>query len=106
VRAAGAGNVAYVVTDVSKPEDNQRLMNAAEDKFGGVDVFIANAGVIPAHLFEPRRRRGCANAIMIHQNDSGISSTRCPWPRRNDWQPRANNREVADIEEREHCLSD
>lgn len=45
VQAAGAGNAAYVVTDVSKPEDNLRLMKMAEDKFGGVDVFVANAGV-------------------------------------------------------------
>jgi len=45
VQVAGAGNAAYVVTDVSKPEDNLRLMKTAEDKFGGVDVFIANAGV-------------------------------------------------------------
>ena len=45
VQVAGAGNAAYAVTDVSKPEDNQRLMRTAEDKFGGVDVFIANAGV-------------------------------------------------------------
>ena len=45
VQTAGAGNAAYAVTDVSKPEDNQRLMKSAEDKFGGVDIFIANAGV-------------------------------------------------------------
>ncbi len=45
VQVAGAGNAAHVVTDVSKPEDNQRLMKTAEDKFGGVDIFIANAGV-------------------------------------------------------------
>ena len=45
VQVVGAGNATYVVTDVSKPEDNLRLMKMAEDKFGGVDVFIANAGV-------------------------------------------------------------
>jgi NAD(P)-dependent dehydrogenase (short-subunit alcohol dehydrogenase family) len=45
VQVAGAGNAAYVVADVSKPEDNLRLMKAAEDKFGGVDIFVANAGV-------------------------------------------------------------
>jgi NAD(P)-dependent dehydrogenase (short-subunit alcohol dehydrogenase family) len=45
VEAAGEGNAAHIVTDVSKPEDNQRLIKAAEQKFGGVDVFVANAGV-------------------------------------------------------------
>ena len=45
VKMAGEGNAAYIVTDVSKPEDNQRLIEAAEQKFGGIDAFVANAGV-------------------------------------------------------------
>ena len=45
VKIAGEGNAAYIVTDVSKPEDNQRLIEAAEQKFGGIDAFVANAGV-------------------------------------------------------------
>jgi NAD(P)-dependent dehydrogenase (short-subunit alcohol dehydrogenase family) len=45
VKAAGEGNASYLVTDVSKPEDNERLIRAAEQKFGGIDAFIANAGV-------------------------------------------------------------
>jgi NAD(P)-dependent dehydrogenase (short-subunit alcohol dehydrogenase family) len=43
--AAGEGNAAYIVADVSKPEDNQRLIKEAEQKFGGIDAFVANAGV-------------------------------------------------------------
>lgn len=45
VKLAGAANAQYVVTDVSKPKDNERLIEATEDAFGGVDVFLANAGV-------------------------------------------------------------
>jgi NAD(P)-dependent dehydrogenase (short-subunit alcohol dehydrogenase family) len=45
VKLAGAANAQYVVTDVSRPQDNERLIQTAEDEFGGVDVFIANAGV-------------------------------------------------------------
>ncbi|HEX9450777.1 MAG TPA: SDR family oxidoreductase [Burkholderiales bacterium] len=45
VKTAGGGNAAYMVADVSKPEDNQRLIKAAEQKFGGIDAFVANAGV-------------------------------------------------------------
>ncbi|MBI3530104.1 MAG: SDR family oxidoreductase [Betaproteobacteria bacterium] len=44
VKAAGEGNAAYIVADVSKPEDNQRLIKAVEQKFGGIDIFVANAG--------------------------------------------------------------
>ncbi len=45
VKMAGEGNAAYIVADVSKPEDNQRLIKMAEQKFGGIDAFVANAGV-------------------------------------------------------------
>ena len=45
VKLAGEGNAAYIVADVSKPEDNERLIKTAEQKFGGIDAFIANAGV-------------------------------------------------------------
>ena len=34
----------YLVADVSRPADNERLIKAAEDRLGGMDVFIANAG--------------------------------------------------------------
>jgi NAD(P)-dependent dehydrogenase (short-subunit alcohol dehydrogenase family) len=45
VRLVGAERAAHVVADVSKPEDNQRLIKSAEDRFGGIDIFVANAGV-------------------------------------------------------------
>lgn len=45
VKLVGEERAAHFVADVSKPEDNERLVKAAEDKFGGIDVFIANAGV-------------------------------------------------------------
>ena len=45
VKAAGGGDAAYIVADVSKPEDNECLIEAAVQKFGGIDAFVANAGV-------------------------------------------------------------
>nr|WP_207956269.1 SDR family NAD(P)-dependent oxidoreductase [Rubrobacter marinus] len=36
-----------VVGDVSKPEDAQTMIRACVDRFGGIDVLVANAGVIP-----------------------------------------------------------
>ncbi len=44
-RLAPTGNAHYVVADVSKPADNEFLMKSAEDRFGGLDVLLANAGV-------------------------------------------------------------
>jgi NAD(P)-dependent dehydrogenase (short-subunit alcohol dehydrogenase family) len=45
VKLLGEDNAAYMVTDVSRPEDNLRLIQRAEQKFGGIDSFIANAGI-------------------------------------------------------------
>jgi 3-oxoacyl-[acyl-carrier protein] reductase len=39
--------VAAVVADVSRPEDCRRAAQAAVDRFGGLDVLCANAGVFP-----------------------------------------------------------
>jgi NAD(P)-dependent dehydrogenase (short-subunit alcohol dehydrogenase family) len=44
VKEAGEGRADYLVADVSKPADNDRLIQAAEKRFGGIDVFVANAG--------------------------------------------------------------
>ncbi len=41
----GDGHCEVVVADVTLPEDNQRIVSAAQDRFGGVDIFIANAGI-------------------------------------------------------------
>ena len=34
-----------VAADVARPEDNARMVKAAIDRFGGLDIFIANAGI-------------------------------------------------------------
>jgi len=39
------GEVAYRPADVTRPEDVQALVNLAVNRFGRLDVFIANAGV-------------------------------------------------------------
>src|SRR5687768_16425474 len=43
IRKAG-GAALVVTTDVSKPEDIQRLADAAVKQFGHIDVWINNAG--------------------------------------------------------------
>ena len=44
IRAAG-GNAQYVVTDVGKQEDVERLAEATIAKFGGFDSWVNNAGI-------------------------------------------------------------
>ncbi|MBA2692417.1 MAG: SDR family oxidoreductase [Rubrobacter sp.] len=46
LRGRGA-EVEGVVGDVSEPEDARRMILAAVEEFGKVDVLVANAGVIP-----------------------------------------------------------
>ena len=40
-------DVAVVTADVSKPEDVRRMINAAVEQYGRLDIAIANAGIIP-----------------------------------------------------------
>lgn len=46
VRELGAGAASHVVADVTQPEDVQRYVAAAVDRYGGIDVMLANAGVL------------------------------------------------------------
>jgi 3-oxoacyl-[acyl-carrier protein] reductase len=46
LRAAG-GTVEYVAVDVSRPEGCARMAEVALDRFGGIDVLCANAGIFP-----------------------------------------------------------
>ena len=49
IAEAGVQAVA-VKADVSKPEDVRRLFDAAVAQFGGVDVLVNNAGIMPPAL--------------------------------------------------------
>jgi NAD(P)-dependent dehydrogenase (short-subunit alcohol dehydrogenase family) len=40
-------DVAVVTADVSQPEDVRRMINVAVDRYGRLDIAIANAGIIP-----------------------------------------------------------
>lgn len=44
LRADGA-EVAHVVIDITRPEDAERLVMAAVDEYGGLDVLVSNAGI-------------------------------------------------------------
>lgn len=41
----GSNKVSYCVADVTKSEDNQEMIRIAEERYGGVDIFLANAGI-------------------------------------------------------------
>ena len=41
----GSNKVSYFVADVTSSEDNQAMIDMATERYGGVDVFLANAGI-------------------------------------------------------------
>jgi len=41
----GSNRVATCVADISRPEDNQRMVATAVERFGGIDILLANAGI-------------------------------------------------------------
>lgn len=44
-QSLGTSRCEIVEADVSSPADNDRIVAAAQSRFGGVDVFVANAGI-------------------------------------------------------------
>jgi NAD(P)-dependent dehydrogenase (short-subunit alcohol dehydrogenase family) len=44
-RSIGSNRIATCTADVTRPEENERMVAECVDAFGGVDVFLANAGV-------------------------------------------------------------
>ena len=54
VATGGAGDVLAVATDVSRPEDLERLEEIVAGRFGGTDLLMNNAGVQPGSaIFGP-----------------------------------------------------
>ena len=43
--AIGGNRISYVVGDVTDAAANQAVIEAAEQRYGGVDIFLANAGI-------------------------------------------------------------
>ncbi len=44
------GTVLAVATDISKPEDPEKLMQTVMERFGRIDILVNNAGVLEAGL--------------------------------------------------------
>jgi NAD(P)-dependent dehydrogenase (short-subunit alcohol dehydrogenase family) len=45
VQATESKTASYVVADTTQPEQVQRFVNTAVERCGGIDVFLANAGI-------------------------------------------------------------
>ena len=45
VKEMGSNRVSYCVGDVTQPSDNDKFVRIATERYGGVDTFLANAGI-------------------------------------------------------------
>ena len=45
VRSIGEDKASYTVADVTQPDQAQSYVNAAVERWGGIDVYLANAGI-------------------------------------------------------------
>ena len=45
VRDIGSNRVSHCVADVTQADDNERMFAIAEERYGGVDALLANAGI-------------------------------------------------------------
>ena len=41
----GSNRISYFAGDVTKPDDNNSVVELAKERYGGLDIFLANAGV-------------------------------------------------------------
>ena len=41
----GSNRVSFLVGDVTRAVDNQAMIDTATERYGGVDIFLANAGI-------------------------------------------------------------
>ncbi len=45
VNDIASNQVSYCVADVTSAEDNQKMADLAQERYGGIDCFLANAGI-------------------------------------------------------------
>jgi 3-oxoacyl-[acyl-carrier protein] reductase len=78
-RAGGDGAGVAVVTDVTKPDDVERLIAVAHDDFGRVDALVNNAGYAPVRSI---REMTIAEwrAVLDTNLSAAFFATRAVWP--------------------------
>jgi 3-oxoacyl-[acyl-carrier protein] reductase len=80
LKLAGGSDVGVaVVTDVSKPDDVERLITVAHDDFGRIDALVNNAGYAPVRSIRemtiPEWR-----AVIDTNLSAAFYATRAAWP--------------------------
>jgi len=71
---SNAGTLRGVPADIRKPEDCRRIVEAARAHFGGLDILINNAGLLPSYAYPGRFLDGAAPAKFWNLSDDVVQN--------------------------------
>lgn len=71
-----AGELIELAGDVTDPNTGKALVNAAVKKWGGLDIFVANAGIFQAAEFLTYAHRLTPPSLLITRTDPGLDLRR------------------------------
>jgi 3-oxoacyl-[acyl-carrier protein] reductase len=75
--ATNGNKVTAVTADVSLPEDCQRMARVAIERFGGIDVLCANAGVFPEARLEQLTEADFDHVFAVNVKGTVFSVQAC-----------------------------
>jgi NADP-dependent 3-hydroxy acid dehydrogenase YdfG len=71
------GQAVYQELDVTRPSDNDALVNLATERFGGVDVIFLNAGIMPNSPLSALRTDDWHHTVDVNVKASLTASPPC-----------------------------
>ncbi len=71
----GSGEALVVECDITDPRQIEAMCEAAIDRFGAIDILVANAGVVAEGVPAPERTPPDAFAMGVNVNISGTFNT-------------------------------
>lgn len=82
------GDAVYRVTDVTKRDDNQQLVDYAQEQYGHVDVMFLNAGIMPVTFLSELQVDRWINTIDVNLKGVlyGIAAVLPVFKKQNDGQ--------------------
>src|SRR5262245_8016606 len=69
---ANGGALAGVTADIREAQDCRRAIDAAHERFGGLDVLVNNAGLLPSYAYPGRLLDGAPPANFWNLHDDVV----------------------------------